>query len=278
MLFEIRIYVWPTVFDKGQYSMEKPKFRNLQYPTVEVPGATFHLVGAPVRVPTAAAMQTLLPTLANPAEALGPYTDEDPETEVVRPRHVQLLPCRYASILVHRRGVTPKVAYQELVGEMQAQGELEACHDVIVWLRAACTQRGGVGPQSAVPIVYHALNPVHVPPAVYRYMISKVRTDLPALTAPDALTSEVTGTLAGALRALTRTEDTAERTPPPGGEDGRGRSLPRDVSHAVAIRERCASGTAGTCVAAFGELREKRAPHNSGARAPACMHVTGLVN
>ena len=30
MLFEIRIYVWPTVFDKGQYSMEKPKFRNLQ--------------------------------------------------------------------------------------------------------------------------------------------------------------------------------------------------------------------------------------------------------
>ena len=29
MLFEIRIYVWPTVFDKGQYSMEKSKFRNL---------------------------------------------------------------------------------------------------------------------------------------------------------------------------------------------------------------------------------------------------------
>ena len=29
MLFEIRVYVWPTVFDKGQYSMEKPKFRNL---------------------------------------------------------------------------------------------------------------------------------------------------------------------------------------------------------------------------------------------------------
>jgi hypothetical protein len=184
-----------------------------QYPTVEVPGTIFHLVGAPVRVPTTAAMQTLLPTWADPSEPLGPYTDEDPETEVVRPRHVQLLPCRYASILVHRRGVTPKVAYQELFGAMQAQGEVEACHDIIVWLKVACTQRGGLGPQSGVPIVYHALTPVHVvPPAVYRYMIGKVRADLPALTAPDALTSEVTGTLAGALRALTRAEGAGDRT------------------------------------------------------------------
>ena len=183
-----------------------------QYPTVEVPVTIFHLVGAPVRVPTTAAMQTLLPTTwADPATRLSPsYTDADLETEVVRPRHVQLLPCRYAAILVHRPGVTPKVAYQELVGAMKAQGKVEACHDVIVWLKAACTQRGGQGPQSGVPIVYHALTPVHVPPAVDR--LGKVQADLSALTTPDALTSEVTGTLAGALRALTRADGAGDRT------------------------------------------------------------------
>ena len=36
-------------------------------------------------------------------------------------------------------------------------------------------------------------------------MVNKVRGDLPALAAPDALTGEVTGTLAGALRVLTET-------------------------------------------------------------------------
>ena len=212
-----------------------------QYPTVEVPGAIFHLVGAPVRsrVPTTctAAMQTLLPTWVDPAALpLGPYTDADPETGVVCPRHEQILPCPHAAILVHRRGVTPKVAYQELVGAMQAQGDVEVCHDVIVWLNAACTQRGGQGPQSGVPIVdHHALTPVHAPPAVYRYMIGKVRADLPALTTPDALTSEVTGTLAGRSSTSSDAGRRCRRSHGSTRSEDSCRSLPGNLPHAPTV-------------------------------------------
>jgi hypothetical protein len=175
-----------------------------QYPAIDVPGTTFHLAGSPVRVPTTASMAALLPTWNPPNVPLGPYTDEDPETEVVRPRNVQLIPGYYAAILVHRRGVTAKQAYEDIVGAIQARGELEMCQDVVTWLKSACTARGGMGAQNTVPIVYHPLTPVHLPPAVYAYLTSKVRGDLPALMAPDASAAELTGTLAGALRALTR--------------------------------------------------------------------------
>ena len=89
-----------------------------QYPTVDVPGTTFHLVGMPVRVPTVAAMNTLLPTWEDPLIPLGPFAEDAAETEVVRPRHVQLVPGYLAAMLVHRRGVTAKIAYQEMQGAL----------------------------------------------------------------------------------------------------------------------------------------------------------------
>jgi hypothetical protein len=106
-----------------------------QYPTVEVPGTAFHLVGNAVRVPTTAAMTALIPTWDDTVTAvLGPYTEVDPETEVIRTRYVQLVPGRYAALLVHRRRVRPKQAYQELVGAIEAQNEMVACQDVVAWL------------------------------------------------------------------------------------------------------------------------------------------------
>ena len=66
-------------------------------------------------------MITHLPTWEDPAIPLGPYLEEEPETEVVRPRQVQLLPGYYAALLVHRRGVLAKTAYQELHGAMVAR-------------------------------------------------------------------------------------------------------------------------------------------------------------
>ena len=174
-----------------------------QYPAIEIPSSMFHLVGTAVRVPTTDAMNALIPTWDHPQVPLGPYHEADPETEVVRPRNIQLVPCYYASMLVHRRGVTAKGAYQELYGAMQARNEVAVCQDVLTWLKAACTARGGEGLQNNVPVVFHQTTPVHLPPEVYRYMIGKVKGDLPALATPDAMTAEVTGTLAGALRALT---------------------------------------------------------------------------
>ena len=147
-----------------------------QYPAVEVQGTTFYLVGAPVRVPTTAGMVVLLPTWDHPNAPLGPYTDEDPETEVVRPRHVQIIPGYYAALLMHWHGISAKMAYQEVHGVMQARGKLEMCQDILTWLKAACTTRGGLGHQHMVPSVFHNLTPV--------YFMSKVKGNLPALVPP----------------------------------------------------------------------------------------------
>ncbi|KAI2496038.1 hypothetical protein MHU86_18459 [Fragilaria crotonensis] len=152
-----------------------------QYPVVEIPNTAFHLVGTPVRVPTLQAMNALVATWDNPVTALSPYTEQDPETEVVRPRYVQYVPGRLAAVLVHRRRVRPKDAYLELVGAIQAEGPMEAYSDVLIWLRAACMAHGGGGAQNTVPSVLQTFTPLLLPPDVYDYVTSKVQADLPAL-------------------------------------------------------------------------------------------------
>jgi hypothetical protein len=138
-----------------------------QYPTVEIPSTVFHLVGTPVRVPTTGAMMAHIPAWNDPNVPLGPFPEDAPETEVVRPRNTQLLPGYYGTLLIHRRGLSAKVAYQELYGAMQARNGVDLCRDFLIWLKAACTARGGGGLQNGVPVVYHPLAPVHLPGAVY---------------------------------------------------------------------------------------------------------------
>lgn len=182
-----------------------------QYPVVECPGTAFHLINTPVRIPTVAAMEALLPTWGDPQVALGPFTEEDPETEVVRPRHMQLLPGRYATILVHRRRVKAKQAYIELAGAIRADDAVANCHDVLVWLRTACTARGGGGALNTLPGVHHPFAPIYLPPEVHQYVVEKVHRDLPGLQA--AAHGEgvggATATLLGALRALTERREMA---------------------------------------------------------------------
>ena len=182
-----------------------------QYPAVEVPGTAFHLVGTPIRVPTIGAMEALIPTWLDPRTPLGPYTDADPETEVVRPRNTQLIPGKYAALVVHRRRIKAKQAYQEIVGAIRADGALESCKDVVTWLRAACTARGGGGPNNAQPAVLHQFTPVLLPPEVYQYLTAKVQADLPTLATGEGGSAgmESAATLVGALRALTRCEGEA---------------------------------------------------------------------
>ena len=106
---------------------------------VDVPSTVFHLVGTPVRVPTTAAMAAHVAAWEDPNVPLGPSTDIDPETEVARPRNTQVIPCYYAALLVHHRGASAKVAFQEIHGAMQARNKLDLCRDVLSWLKAACT-------------------------------------------------------------------------------------------------------------------------------------------
>ena len=174
---------------------------------VDLPGSVFHLSA----VPTIAAMEALVPTWENPdVLSLGPYAEGDPETEVVRPRNTQLVPGRYAALLIHRRRVKPKQAYQEIVGLIRAEEAMEACSDIVTWLRAACTARGGGGAQSTLPIVLHRLTPLLLPPEVYTYLTVKVKHDLPAHADAEGGPTDATATIVGALsRALTAArEDT----------------------------------------------------------------------
>ena len=56
-------------------------------------------------------MNDLLLTSEDPSTvSLKPYVKQDPETEVVRPRYLQLVPGRLALILIHRRRVRAKHA------------------------------------------------------------------------------------------------------------------------------------------------------------------------
>ena len=119
-----------------------------------------------------------------------------------------MIPEKYAAIIIHRRRVKAKLAYQEIVGAIRADELLERCGDIVSWLRAACTTRGGGGALQDSPGVLHQLNPVHLPPEVYQYVTTKVQSDLPgtATGARGGVASASAATLVGALRALTRRE------------------------------------------------------------------------
>lgn len=154
--------------------------RTAQIPVVEVDNGPFSLVGVGggVRVPTVAVMPDQL-MAAPPGTYLGPYVAEDPDTEVVRPRFTQVIPTKYAAALVNRDGVSPAMAYRELYGMFEADRVLEACNDVLIWLRAACTARGGAGELAPLPAVAYSFALMLLPEAVSEYVATKVLTDLP---------------------------------------------------------------------------------------------------
>ncbi len=63
------------------------------------------------------------------------HTERDSETEVVRSRKTQLVPGKYAALIIHCHPITPKQAYQKIVGTIRADETLEACKDVVARLR-----------------------------------------------------------------------------------------------------------------------------------------------
>ena len=153
--------------------------RAAQIPVIEVDNTPFSLVGAGgVRVPTAAVMPDRL-AAAPPGTYLGPYAVDAPDTELIRPRITQVIPTKYAAHLVHRDGVSPATAYQELVGLFTADGVLEVCSDVLAWLRVACTARGGAGDLAALPAVAYPFPLLLLPAATSDYVANKVAIDLP---------------------------------------------------------------------------------------------------
>lgn len=153
--------------------------RAAQIPVVEIDNSHFSLIGAAgVRVPTIATMPDQM-AVAPPGTMLGPYAADTPGTELVRPRIMQVIPTHYAASLVHRDGVSPTVAYQEVYGMLEADGALEVCADVLAWLRVACTARGGAGELAALPAVAQRFPLLLLPESVSDYVAEKVAADLP---------------------------------------------------------------------------------------------------
>lgn len=152
--------------------------RPTQIPAVAVDNTHFSLINAGVRVPTVATMSDHL-AAAPPGVYLGPFAADVPGTELVRPRVTQVIPAKYAAALVHRDGVPPEVAYNEICGMLEADNMLAACADVVSWLRVACTARGGAGDLAPLPAVAHSFSLLLLPAAVGEYVASKVDNDLP---------------------------------------------------------------------------------------------------
>lgn len=151
----------PSGFNDRVIGLQGDMIMPHQYLAVEVPSSAFHLIGNAVRIPTVEAMEALVPTSADPQVPHGPFAEEHPETEVVRPRNTQLVPGNYAALIIHRRRVNPKMAYQDIAGAIRADGALDACADVLIWLRAACTARGGGGGGGGVEHVTQRVAPFH---------------------------------------------------------------------------------------------------------------------
>ena len=155
--------------------------RAAQIPTAEVDNSLSLLVGAGggVHLPTSAVMIDQL-LAALPGSYLEPCGPEDPDTEVVRPRMTQVLSAKYAASLVGQDGISPAMAYRELLGMVAADQALEASSDVLTWLRVACTARGGAGELAPLPAVANTFTLLLLPGAVSNPVAAKVLTDLPS--------------------------------------------------------------------------------------------------
>ena len=158
--------------------------RPAQFPVVDVPPTTFHLAAtAAVRIPTHASMLAAGPPPDDSVapELLGPFEEGAAGTEMARPRHVQLIPSRYAVELVGSDGTHPRQVYVDLVAKMEQDGTTADCRDVLIWLRTAATARGGGGALANTPAVSLTFPGVHLPRSVYQYVATKIHSDLPAL-------------------------------------------------------------------------------------------------
>ena len=152
--------------------------RATQTAVVELDNSAFSLIAAGVRVPTAAVMMGEV-MAAPPGIYLGPYDVDAPNTETVRPRMTQVIPATYAAVLVHRDAVDPSTTYRELHGMLEADHMVDACAEALIWLRAACTARGGAGKLAPLPAMAQAFPLLMLPALISDYVAVKIQVDLP---------------------------------------------------------------------------------------------------
>jgi len=104
--------------------------------TVGIPREVFNQVNAFSIPNTATVIATFV---TNPAlMVLGPYTNNDPNTDQYHTRHVMYMPHQYVNLLLNQ-ALPPRRTWEVVLVAVTADNAEVACAPLLDWLRAACT-------------------------------------------------------------------------------------------------------------------------------------------
>lgn len=141
----------PTQWD-GKVLMLAGDVSNGQISSVEMPANGFDIVnnGRSCIVPsTVERMDELLATDTE-ATLIGPLQSSDEVVTTARTRYFVYIPPRYVPIVIHRR-LNPRQLWEQLVGAIRANNDMEQCQLLVRWVMIALIRSSfGVNQQSIV--------------------------------------------------------------------------------------------------------------------------------
>lgn len=171
----------PTDFDGNGYAFYGDLVSGQAPPSVEWPANAFHQAGAPIRVPTRAAIDQAL--AADPTFALfDPPDPADAGTEIVRVRQTMLVPFHYVRLLL-AHPLSPREAWIQVAGAIYNDNRQAACEPLLDWLRVTLVRQGANQPSRL------ARDMPDVPlatPALIQRRWALVTRDLPLLSGAPA--------------------------------------------------------------------------------------------
>ena len=147
---------------------------------VEFPADAFHIAGGgQLHVPTAVVLDAAF-AVGPDVASIGPYANGDAGTDVIRTRQYMYCPAKYVHLFLEHR-LTPRQAWERVVGAITNDGAAVACAPLVNWIRAACT----IAPNRPVPSVQRASPVVPLADvALQDHRHTIVSRDLPARTGP----------------------------------------------------------------------------------------------
>jgi hypothetical protein len=165
---------------------------------VEFPLNSFHAFAVSVRVPTLAAIDVLVNSMAAEAHYLGPYPDYAPDTEIIRVRVCVWAPPKYVPLILGAR-LTPREAWTTLAGAIIADGNQVQCSDLLDYLRAALiAEDGGSNVGWERPPVLHTDEPMR-----HRFA-ARINAELPGRDTARVTAESQSSLLARQLEAFDR--------------------------------------------------------------------------
>ena len=148
--FNTRMGCDATPWDEGCY-VQKGELIHNQSVLVEWQDAYFHQVANQIRVPTPAVIDTTLAGDIN-ANVLGPFTNADADTELIRVRRTCYIPPKYVPLFL-AEPLSPRQAWEQVRGQVIVDGKEADCLPLMDFLRAALV----TSQQGAPPVLEIAL-------------------------------------------------------------------------------------------------------------------------